>query len=72
MIKFTPSILILALTLGTADAFSVKPSSHQIGTTQTSSALFATVEKTGLTAPSDIPSDDIPGLFDKYVQKTYG
>jgi len=34
--------------------------------------LFATIEKTELKAPSDIPTDDVPGLFDKYVQKTYG
>jgi hypothetical protein len=82
MLKFSPSLLLLALTLGNTDAFGVKASpslSNKIGTTQTSasasasaSALFATVEKTGLKAPSDIPDDDVPALFEKYVQKTYG
>lgn len=40
---------------------------------KSASALSATVEKAKtLIPPSEIPDDDIPGLFEKYVQKTYG
>ena len=35
-------------------------------------ALDATVEKTSLISPDSLPSDDIPALFEDYVQKTYG
>jgi len=35
-------------------------------------SLGATVEKTSLISPDSIPSDDIPALFEDYVQKTYG
>jgi acetylornithine/N-succinyldiaminopimelate aminotransferase len=82
--KFSSSVLILALAVGSqcnVDAFSVQHSrvasasasvSVSASTSSSSSALYATQEKTVLKAPSDIPSDDIPALFDKYVQKTYG
>jgi len=84
--KFSSSVLILALAVGSqcnVDAFSVQHSRVasasasasafvSVSTSSSSSALYATQEKTVLKAPSDIPSDDIPALFDKYVQKTYG
>lgn len=34
-------------------------------------SLEATVEKTSLISPDSLPSDDIPALFEDYVQKTY-
>lgn len=66
MVKFAP-IILLALTASTS-AFTIASSSSS----STSSALHATVEKTVLKAPSDIPMDDVPAVFEKYVQKTYG
>lgn len=64
-------MVILARESATASAFSLSPNNalkHQASST----SLHATVEDTGLKAPSDIPMDDVPGLFEKYVQKTYG
>jgi len=52
------------------DAFSVQSSSVSAAARNT--ALHATVEKTVLKSPSDIPDDDIPGMFEKFVCKTYG
>ena len=79
MPKFSSPLLAVILALGSqymtsADAFSMagphhrQLASHKVTDTQ----LHASVEKTGLKAPSDIPMDDIPGMFEKYVQKTYG
>jgi acetylornithine aminotransferase len=74
--KFTASAVFLGL-IGSIDqssSFSIQagfPKSS--GSKSFSSALSATVEKTkALIPPSEIPDDDIPGLFEKYVQKTYG
>jgi hypothetical protein len=74
--KFTASAVFLGL-IGNIDpssSFSIQagfPKSS--GSKSFSSALSATVEKTkALIPPSEIPDDDIPGLFEKYVQKTYG
>jgi acetylornithine/N-succinyldiaminopimelate aminotransferase len=77
MLKLSPSLLLVALTLGSTDAFGVNriPSlakTTSAGPTGMDSSLFATVEKTSLVAPSDIPSDDVPSLFENYVMKTYG
>ena len=75
MLKFAPSLLIAALSLQSdstnVNAFAFAFASQSKATTS-STSLFATVEKTSLTSPADIPDDDIPGLFEKYVQKTYG
>lgn len=68
MLKFS-SIILFTLTTATASAFTI-PS--QFNYAQTESSLHATIEGTGLKAPSDIPMDDVPAVFDKYVQKTYG
>eukprot|EP01083_Nonionella_stella_P092606 259273_1 len=70
MLKFSP-LLLLALTAANSSAFSV-PAFTSASVTSTTSSLHATVEKTVLKAPSDIPMDDVPGVFEKYVQKTYG
>ncbi len=80
MPKFSSTLLIVALSIGSqhnshtlADAFSVASSAgHKHHNTRTATALHATIEKTSLKAPSDIPDDDIPGMFEQYVQKTYG
>ena len=80
MLKFAPSLLIAALSLQSdstnvnafAFASQSKSTSTSTSTSASSTSLFATVEKTSLTSPADIPDDDIPGLFEKYVQKTYG
>lgn len=78
MLKFAPSLLIAALSLQSdstnvnAFAFASQSKSTCTSTSASSTSLFATVEKTSLTSPADIPDDDIPGLFEKYVQKTYG
>ena len=73
MLKLSPSLLLVALTLGSTDAFGVNviPSLAK-STSAAPSSLFATVEKTSLVPPSDIPSDDVPSLFENYVMKTYG
>lgn len=63
------SILLLIGKTGTSSAFTLASNTQGI---KSSSALHATIEGTALKAPSDIPMDDVPGLFDKYVQKTYG
>lgn len=57
------------------EAFSVPlhvSSSSSYRTDSSTTILHATVEKTVLKPPSDIPDDDIAGMFEKYVQKTYG
>lgn len=81
MPKFTSPLLAVILALGSqdmirADAFSMGGSgshSRQLASEKiTDTKLHASVEKTGLKAPSDIPMDDVPGMFEKYVQKTYG
>jgi len=78
MLKFS-SILLLAIMAPTSLAFAIQPSlssssstSSSSSSVSSSSSLFATVERTELKSPSDIPMDDVPGVFDKYVQKTYG
>ena len=74
MLKFAPSLLIAALSLQ-SDSTNVNAfafGSQSKSSSASSTSLFATVEKTSLTSPADIPDDDIPGLFEKYVQKTYG
>ena len=80
MPKFSSPLLAVILTLGSqdmirADAFSMAGSHHrQLASHKVadSTQLHASVEKISLKAPSDIPMDDIPGMFEKYVQKTYG
>ena len=81
MPKFSSPLLAVILALGSqdmirADAFSMGGSgshSRQLASNKiTDTKLHASVEKTGLKAPSDIPMDDVPGMFEKYVQKTYG
>lgn len=74
MLKFAPSLLIAALSLQ-SDSTNVNAfafGSQSKSSSASSTSLSATVEKTSLTSPADIPDDDIPGLFEKYVQKTYG
>lgn len=65
--KLSSTFLLTALLSQTANAFSVSSVKSSSRT-----ALGATLEKTALVAPSDIPDDDVAGMFDKYVQKTYG
>ena len=63
--------VLLARESAIASAFSLSSKNalqHQVSST----SLHATIEGTALKAPSDIPMDDIPGLFETYVQKTYG
>lgn len=73
MILKLPSSIVLLLaasTFGTSEGFA--PSHVHTAARVSSSAIHATVEKTSLVSPDSIPMDDIPGLFEKYVQKTYG
>lgn len=73
--KFTASAVFLGLvgSLDQSSSFSIQPVPRTAGSKSFSSALSATVEKTkALIPPSEIPDDDVPGLFEKYVQKTYG
>ena len=73
MSKFSSIALLALLAPSSSLAFTV-PSSASVQSARSSStsSLFATVERTELKAPSDIPMDDVPGLFEKFVQKTYG
>lgn len=73
--KFTASAVFLGLigSLDQSSSFSIQVVPKSSGSKSFSTALSATVEKTkSLVPPSEIPDDDIPGLFEKYVQKTYG
>ncbi len=72
MVKFS-SLAILSLGIATASAFTIAPSSHVTRYAEIKSSRFATIEGTKkLVAPSEIATDDIPALFEKFVQKTYG
>jgi hypothetical protein len=71
------SLALLSLTLLSSqhskaftNAFTLASSSPQ--KLRKNLSLGATVEKTALISPDSIPSDDIPALFEDYVQKTYG
>ena len=77
--KLSSSILFTALyasQYANIDAFSVQSSptgslaSSYAATKNT--ALHATIEKTRLTPPSEIPDDDVAGMFEEFVVKTYG
>lgn len=67
-----PSTILLAFATAASSAFTIPSSPSSSTHAQLKSSLYATVEGTRLVAPSDIPVDDVPALFDKYVQKTYG
>jgi len=72
--KLSSSILFTALfgsQYANIDAFSVQ-SSPLSSYARKNTALHATVEKTILTPPSEIPDDDIAGMFEEFVVKTYG
>lgn len=74
--KLSSSILFTALYVSqyaNIDAFSVQSSALHVTSYATkNTALHATVEKTRLTPPSEIPDDDVAGMFEDYVVKTYG
>jgi hypothetical protein len=71
--KIVSTVLFAALCgsqCANVDSFSAVQSSSVSSARNT--ALHATVEKTVLKSPADIPDDDIPGMFEQYVCKTYG
>ena len=73
MPKFSSSLVVLALALSqNVDAFSFQANRGVTPTKHQTTSLYATVEKSVLKPPSDIPDDNIPELFEKFVQKTYG
>lgn len=81
MVKFAQiTILTLAAAVASTSAFTTSPlSSSSYRYADIKSYQFATIEEKGTEAttkklipPSEIAVDDVPALFEKFVQKTYG
>jgi len=75
--KLSSSILFTALyasQYANIDAFSVQSSTASLTTygATKNTALHATIEKTRLTRPSEIPDNDVSEMFEEFVVKTYG
>ena len=71
------SLLLAALLSQNSNAFSIGTTirSSSVATPTTLSATLespAETAKKSLVSPSEIPDDDVAGMFDKFVQKTYG
>lgn len=71
------SLLLAALLSQNSNAFSIGTAirSSSVATPTTLSATLespAETAKKSLVSPSEIPDDDVAGMFDKFVQKTYG
>jgi acetylornithine/N-succinyldiaminopimelate aminotransferase len=69
---YSSAVLLIACLVSSTSSFAPIQVRNNNVLSSSTSALAATVEKTSLVAPDSIPMDDVPSLFDEYVQKTYG